>query len=131
MNYELKSIKNRLNDAIKFNEKALKYFEDKNFLNDFRKKVKVVSNFMHLNKNKLLTSSKILVSDIDKIINKFWNEKNKIVKSKLNDLLLFKILVINCGLGLGRTQFRLNANQLNNAISREIELTGDPEGPIK
>ena len=32
-------------------------------------------------------------------------------------------------MGLGRTQFRLNANQLNNAISREIQLTGDPEDP--
>ena len=76
MNYELRLIKNRLNDAIKCNEKALKYFEDKDFLGDFEK-VKVVSNFMHLNKNKLLTSSKILVSEIDKIINKFWNEKIK------------------------------------------------------
>ena len=128
LNYELKLIKNRLNEAIKCNEKALKYFEDKDFLSDLEK-IKVVSNFMHLNKNKLLTSSEILVNEIDRIINKFWNEKTKIIKSILNDLILFKILVINCGLGLGRTQFRLNANQLNNAISREIQLTGDPEDP--
>jgi len=128
MNSELKLIKNRLNEAVKCNEKALKYFEDKDFLADLEK-IKVVSNFMHLNKSKLLTSSKTLITEIDRIINKFWNEKTKIVKSILDDLLLFKILVINCGLGLGRTQFRLNANQLNNAISREIELTGDPEDP--
>ena len=84
---------------------------------------------MYLNKNKLLTSSEILTNEIDKIIKKFWNEKTKTLKLILNDILLFKILVINCGLGLGRTQFRLNANQLNNAISREIQLTGDPEDP--
>ena len=36
---------------------------------------------MHLNKNKLLTSSEILVKEIDRIINKFWNEKTKIIKS--------------------------------------------------
>ena len=84
---------------------------------------------MHFNKNKLLTNSKILISEIDEIIVNYRKEKAKLKKSILNDLLLFKILLINCGLGLGRTQFRLNANQLNNAISREIELTGDPEDP--
>ena len=56
LNTELKSIKNRLNESINLNEKALKYFDDKNFLGDLEK-IKVVSNFMHLNKNKLLTSS--------------------------------------------------------------------------
>ena len=32
-------------------------------------------------------------------------------------------------MGLGRTQVRLNANQLNNAISKEIDLKGDPDDP--
>ena len=128
LNNELILIKKRLNEAIKCNEIALKYFEDKDFLTDLEK-IKVVSNFMHLNKSKLLTSSRTLISEIDRIIKKFWNEKSRIVKSIINDVLLFKILVVNCGLGLGRTQFRLNANQLNNAISREIQLIGDPEDP--
>ena len=38
------------------NDSLLKYFEDKEFLSDLEK-IKVVSNFMHLNKNKLLTTS--------------------------------------------------------------------------
>ena len=32
-------------------------------------------------------------------------------------------------MGLGRTHLRLNANQLNNAISKEIDLSGDPNDP--
>ena len=47
----------------------------------------------------------------------------------MDDLLLLKIEVSNFGLGLGRTQVRLNANQLNNAISKEIDLKGDPDDP--
>ena len=50
-------------------------------------------------------------------------------KKTLDDLLLLKIEVSNFGLGLGRTQVRLNANQLNNAISKEIDLKGDPDDP--
>ena len=37
--------------------------------------------------------------------------------------------LLTFGLGLGRTHLRLNANQLNNAISKEIDLTGDPNDP--
>ena len=32
---------------------------------------------------------------------------------------------------MGRTQVRLNANQLNNAISKEIDLKGDPDDPSR
>ena len=44
-------------------------------------------------------------------------------------MIVLKIVVKNFGLGLGRTQVRLNANQLNNAISKEIDLKGDPDDP--
>ena len=47
----------------------------------------------------------------------------------INEILIFKIELSNFGLGLGRTQLRLNANQLNNAISKEINLRGDPNDP--
>ena len=47
----------------------------------------------------------------------------------LDNLIVFKIEIKNFGLGLGRTQVRLNANQLNNAISKEIDLKGDPDDP--
>ena len=44
---------------------------------------------MHLNKNKLLTSSEILV-EIDRIINKFWNEKLKLLNQYLMTLYCLK-----------------------------------------
>ena len=47
LNYKLKSKKNRLNDAIKCKENALKYFEDKNFLNDLEK-IKVEYSFGYI-----------------------------------------------------------------------------------
>ena len=40
-----------------------------------------------------------------------------------------KAQVHNFGLGLARTQVRLNSSQLNNAISKEINLLGDPNDP--
>ena len=123
----LKAIINKINEAIKINEKILKSFEDKDFLKNLEN-IKNISNFMHQNKNKLLTSIKPLIRDIDDIISEITKAEFK-EKNVFNDLILFKILIVNCGLGLGKTQFRLNANQLNNAISREIHLTGDPEDP--
>ena len=33
--------------------------------------------------------------------------------------------------GIGRTQVRLNANQSNNSISKEIDLKGDPDDPSR
>ena len=46
-------------------------------------------------------------------------------------MVLLKIEIKNFGLGLGRTQVRLNANQLNNSISKEIDLKGDPDDPSR
>ena len=103
-------------------------FERKDFLKDLNA-IKKVSNFMHENKDKLLTSTKPLIKKIEATIDKIKSQTYKENQSLFQDLILFKILIINCGLGLGKTQFRLNANQLNNAISREIHLTGDPEDP--
>ena len=77
LNKDLKLVKNKLAKAIKINQEALNYFEDKNFLKDL-KKIKIVSNFMHFNKNKLLTNSKILISEIDEIIVNYRKEKAKL-----------------------------------------------------
>ena len=58
--------------------------------------------------------------------------KNKTLKKNIiDDLVLLKIEIKNFGLGLGRTQVRLNANQLNNSISKEIDLKGDPDDPSR
>ena len=45
------------------------------------------------------------------------------------NLISLKIEIKTLDLDLGRTHLRLNANQLNNAISKEIDLKGDPNDP--
>ena len=58
--------------------------------------------------------------------------KNKTLKKNIiDDLVLLKIEIKNFRFGLGRTQVRLNANQLNNSISKEIDLKGDPDDPSR
>ena len=59
------------------------------------------------------------------------NKNKKSEKNIIDELVLLKIEMKNFGLGLGRTQVRLNANQLNNAISKEIDLRGDPDDPSR
>ena len=125
---DLKVINLQISESIKINSSVLSMFERKDFLKDLNA-IKKVSNFMHENKDKLLTSTKPLIKKIEATIDKIKSQTYKENQSLFQDLILFKILIINCGLGLGKTQFRLNANQLNNAISREIHLTGDPEDP--
>ena len=125
---KLSKIKLRLSNAISSNQKVLKSFESKTFLNNFDE-IKHISNFMHKNKEKLLTTIKPLTFEIENIVNELKSGDIKERNIILDEIILFKILIINCGLGLGRTQFRLNANQLNNAISREVHLTGDPDDP--
>ena len=117
-----------LNDSIVVNNKALISFSEKGFVDNFSI-IKNISNFMHQNKSKLLTNTDPLVSILDKLIssikNKDINESQKVI----DNIIITRIEIINFGLGLGRTHLRLNANQLNNAISKEIGLTGDPNDP--
>ena len=57
--------------------------------------------------------------------------RKELKKNLVDELVLLKIEIKNFGLGLGRTQVRLNANQLNNSISKEIDLKGDPDDPSR
>ena len=85
---------------------------------------------MFKKKNDLLTNSYLLIESIEEIVS--TEIKNKTLKPKIVDeLILLKIEIENFGLGLGRTQVRLNANQLNNSISKEIDLKGDPDDPSR
>ena len=83
---------------------------------------------MYKNKAKLFTNSKVLSESVENII-KFERGKKRINQKLIDELIIFKIEIMNFGLGLGRMQVRLNASQLNNAISKEIDLIGDPDDP--
>ena len=91
--------------------------------------VKYISNFLFKNKNKLITNENLLIEKIDDITASIKFKKIKNYQRLIENLIVLKIVVKNFGLGLGRTQVRLNANQLNNAISKEIDLKGDPDDP--
>ena len=126
--FELSRIKNILTDAINHNSKALKKFSEEGFVKNFTL-IKQVSNYLHENKKKLLTNTEPLIAAIDKLVNDLIKNKGDEKKVVIDNLILLKIEIKNFGLGLGRTQLRLNANQLNNAISKEIDLSGDPNDP--
>ncbi len=124
----LKNIKKILEESILHNSKILSFFSQNVFLNNIDK-LKNVSNYMFKNKKKLLTNSNVLIMKIEEIL-EFLKKKDSTKKIKLiEELIILKIEISNFGLGLGRTQVRLNANQLNNSISKEIDLTGDPDDP--
>ena len=124
----LKKIRNEIDSAIKHNTKIYEVFSDKDF---FKKldHLKSISKYMFENKNKLLTNDKILVEKLDDVIQHYVSLNTKPSKDICEDFLHLRTEIENFGLGLGRTQIRLNANQLNNAISKEIDLSGDPEDP--
>ena len=117
-----------ISNSIKINEKVYKSFSDPNFLNDVED-VKKISNFLHKNKLNLITSSKTLIEYITDIQKNFIPVTSRIQNKTLDELIILKIEIKNFGLGLGRTQVRLNANQLNNAISKEIDLKSNPDDP--
>ncbi len=125
---ELTNIKDTLTDSISHNSEALKKFSQEGFVDNFNL-IKKVSNFLHKNKSKLLTNTKPLISSLSNLIERI--RKKEIIENDLllDDLILLKIEITNFGLGLGRTHLRLNANQLNNAISKEVDLSGDPNDP--
>ena len=124
---QIKSIKVNLEQSIKNNLKIFESFSREDFLNEINE-FKTISNFMYKNKAKLFTNSKVLSESVENII-KFERGKKRINQKLIDELIIFKIEIMNFGLGLGRMQVRLNASQLNNAISKEIDLIGDPDDP--
>ncbi len=125
---ELSGIKKLISDSIKINSEALKKFSEENFVDDLNS-IKQVSNFLHKNKNRLITNTVFILEKISSVINYLVKKDSNKNQNTINEILIFKIQISNFGLGLGRTQLRLNANQLNNAISKEINLRGDPNDP--
>ncbi len=125
---ELENIKDKISVSLELNSQALKKFSKKGFVEDFDA-IKQVSNFLHKNKNKLLTNVDLLISKIENLILNIKQKKFIETSRIMDELIIFKIQMINFGLALGRTHLRLNANQLNNAISKEIDLRGDPNDP--
>ena len=125
---KLIEIRSTISESLFYNSEALKKFSDEGFVDNFTL-VKKVSNFLHKNKSKLLTSTKPIINTISLLIDDLINQDSKGDRRLIDGLLILKIEISNFGLGLGRTQVRLNANQLNNAISKEIDLKGNPNDP--
>ncbi|MEE2694995.1 MAG: phosphoenolpyruvate carboxylase [Pseudomonadota bacterium] len=121
-------IKGIFKESIIHNTEALKIFSKKDFVNDF-KAIKKISNYMFKNKDKLLTNTSSIISKLDLLVEKIRSKDIVENQTTFDELIIFKIEILNFGLGLGRTHFRLNANQLNNAISKEVDLSGDPNDP--
>ena len=125
---ELLRIKLIFTDSITSNSVALRKFSQRGFVENFNA-IKDVSNYLHKNKEKLLTNTNSIIKDLDLLINEIIEKKIKAGQKIVENLIILKIEIKNFGLGLGRTHLRLNANQLNNAISKEIDLSGDPNDP--
>ena len=125
---KLIEIKNIISDSIRLNNQALKKFSEKGFVENLDL-IKQVSNFLHKNRAKLLTKTDTILEKLTLLIDILKNNRSQEDKTLIDEILIFKIELDNFGLGLGRTQLRLNANQLNNAISKEINLRGDPNDP--
>ncbi len=125
---KINSLHKLISESISINKKTLKYFSDPKLLDNVND-VKYISNFLFKNKDKLITNENLLIEKIDGIIGSIKFKKIKNYQRLVDNLIVLKIVVKNFGLGLGRTQVRLNANQLNNAISKEIDLKGDPDDP--
>ena len=106
----------------------MRKFSQRGFVENFNA-IKDVSNYLHKNKEKLLTNTNSIIKDLDLLINEIIEKKIKAGQKIVENLIILKIELKNFGLGLGRTHLRLNANQLNNAISKEIDLSGDPNDP--
>ena len=121
--------KKKIELAIEINEKILKSFSKDDFL-DSPDEFQKISNIMFKKKSDLITNSNLIINEIEEIILLEIENKNS-EKNIIDELVLLKIEIKNFGLGLGRTQVRLNANQLNNAISKEIDLRGDPDDPSR
>ena len=115
--------KKKITSAILLNKKILKSFSKSDFLEN-SDEFKKISNTMFKKKADLITDSNLILDIIEEAILLEVNRK-ELKKNLVDELVLLKIEIKNFGLGLGRTQVRLNANQLNNSISKEIDLKGD------
>ncbi len=125
---ELKRIKYLFVQSLNYNNEVYNTFNENNFLKDIDK-VKKISKFIFQNKEKLMTDINIVFEKVESLIIDI-NKSNLRFKEKLLlKLTIFKIEIKNFGLSLAKTQVRLNANQLNNAISKEINLFGNPDDP--
>ena len=125
---EFKNLKNAILKSQKLNEDIITRISDKKILTD-NQKLKRCSKYIHDNKEKLLTSVEVLASNLKKIIIFFQEKNSEKFVNLVTDIQLLRIQILNFGLGLAKTQVRLNASQLNNAISKEINLTGEPDDP--
>ena len=125
---ELQKLKSILSKSLSINKKIFNYFNVSGFKTD-TVKVKKASKFIFKNKKYLLTDINDLTKKIDELIIYSF----KLAKQKNDDftieLQILKSEIKNLGLSLAKTQVRLNANQLNNAISKEINLSGNPDDP--
>ena len=122
-------LKKKITSAILLNKKILKSFSKSDFLEN-SDEFKKISNTMFKKKADLITDSNLILDIIEEAILLEVNRK-ELKKNLVDELVLLKIEIKNFGLGLGRTQVRLNANQLNNSISKEIDLKGDPDDPSR
>ena len=125
---KLENLKNLFSKSLSINKKIFDYFNVPGFKTD-TEKVKKASKFIFNNKKHLLTDINDLIKQLDNII----IDSSKLAK-KNNDNFIVELQILkseikNLGLSLARTQVRLNANQLNNAISKEINLSGNPDDP--
>ena len=123
-----KNMKNTISKSQKLNEEILLKISDKNILEN-KQLLKDCSKFFNENREKLMISVDPLTKDLLSVI-KFFREKDmKKFNNLITDLQILRIKIHNFGLSLARTQVRLNASQLNNAISKEINLIGEPDDP--
>ena len=114
--------------SIKNNKEIYQALKDKNFLQDVEK-VKKISKFMFENRKTLLVDNQCIIEKITKLISVISTLQIKNSNKIILKLQILKIEIKNFGLSLAKTQVRLNANQLNNAISKEINLSGNPDDP--
>ena len=121
-------IKKELKESLEYNLEIYHTLDEEGFIDNI-KLIQKISKFMFENKEKLLTNTKKLFHQINEILILVNQSELKLKKKVLMDFQLLKIGMNNFSLGLARTQVRLNANQLNNAISKEIDLHGDPDDP--
>jgi phosphoenolpyruvate carboxylase len=121
-------IKRELKLSLEHNLEIFQTLNQEGFINNIEL-IQKISKFMFANKKKLLTDTQKLFYEINEILTLVNQSKLKSKKKILMDFQLLKIGINNFSLGLARTQVRLNANQLNNAISKEIDLHGNPDDP--
>ena len=102
--------------------------DKKGLINDINE-IKKISKFMYDKKHKSLIDLTLVSREIKKLYDSIKKSKIRNKENLLLELQIFNTELQNYGLGLGRTQVRLNANQLNNAIAKEIDLHGAPDDP--